>query len=376
MAQIDMGELQPKTFVSRRITGDTQFMFQFYKPCIQYYEPPSPGSGGQQATCMSETKLRRSLITALHGCPLLFGRFKIHPDLTISLDYDPENSNPPTLQFQRLPVTYSQIRAQNFAYSAATQYGLDIAIPDGSITRGRVDNSKPMLMVKVTYLGDGGVAIFSMTNHVAFDGNAMFSFIAHWAKCNRLLGQVVVVELPSELDTYATSLVTNTGKPLAHGPVEISVDATRTPAELSVANSKAVAEGSVQACVFSLSVSNIQRLKAIVEESGVLGEGEWVSSNNVVAAFISQCVARANTESQVYEAGSWTLFQALDMRRALGLPLRGLGSPLILAECQATSREISDTKSFFPVLARRVRQSLDKYSGEYLQAAMDWMNQS
>ncbi|KAJ1671426.1 hypothetical protein GGF38_000819 [Coemansia sp. RSA 25] len=371
-----MGELQPKTFVSRRITGDTQFMFQFYKPCIQYYEPPSPGSGGQQATCMSETKLRRSLITALHGCPLLFGRFKIHPDLTISLDYDPENSNPPTLQFQRLPVTYSQIRAQNFAYSAATQYGLDIAIPDGSITRGRVDNSKPMLMVKVTYLGDGGVAIFSMTNHVAFDGNAMFSFIAHWAKCNRLLGQVVVVELPSELDTYATSLVTNTGKPLAHGPVEISVDATRTPAELSVANSKAVAEGSVQACVFSLSVSNIQRLKAIVEESGVLGEGEWVSSNNVVAAFISQCVARANTESQVYEAGSWTLFQALDMRRALGLPLRGLGSPLILAECQATSREISDTKSFFPVLARRVRQSLDKYSGEYLQAAMDWMNQS
>ncbi|KAJ2744997.1 hypothetical protein GGI19_006548 [Coemansia pectinata] len=166
-----------------------------------------------------------------------------------------------------------------------------------------------MLIVKVTYLGDGGVALFSMTNHVAFDGNAMFGFIAHWARCNRLLGSV---ELPADLESYATSLVTNTNKPLVDGPVEISVDATRAPAQISVTNSKSVttADG-VQACVFTLSVTCIQQLKEQVEESGVLGDGEWVSSNNVVAAFIAQCVARANTDAQVYEAGEWAMFQAL-----------------------------------------------------------------
>ncbi|KAJ2820678.1 hypothetical protein GGI24_004417, partial [Coemansia furcata] len=100
MAKIDMGELLPKEAVSRRITGDTQFMFQFYKPCIQYYEPSALAR-----TNMSEDKLRRSLITALQGCPLLFGQFKIHPDLTISLDYDPLHCNSPTLEFQRLSVT-------------------------------------------------------------------------------------------------------------------------------------------------------------------------------------------------------------------------------------------------------------------------------
>ncbi|KAJ2431704.1 hypothetical protein GGF41_000414 [Coemansia sp. RSA 2531] len=365
MAKIDMGELLPKEAVSRRITGDTQFMFQFYKPCIQYYEPSA-----LTRTNMSEDRLRRSLISALHGCPLLFGQFKIHPDLTISLDYNPLHSNPPTLEFQRLSVTYSQLRAQSFSYSVAKQHGLDIAIPDGSITRGF---DKPMLMVKVTYLGDGGVALFSMTNHVAFDGNAMFSFIAHWARCNRLLGSV---ELPADLELYATSLVTNTNKPLVDGPVEISVDATRTPAEISVANSKSVATADgVQACVFAISVASIQQLKEQVEASEVLRDGEWVSSNNVIAAFIAQCVARANTEAQVYEAGEWTMFQSLDMRRPLGLPLRGLGSPLILAECQASAAEITDT-AMFSRLAKRIRQSVDKYTGEYLQGAMDWMNQS
>ncbi|KAJ1822783.1 hypothetical protein LPJ60_001907 [Coemansia sp. RSA 2675] len=362
MAKIDMGELLPKEPVSRRITGDTQFMFQFYKPCIHYYPPPS--------SSMSTEKLRLSLVTALQGCPLLFGRFKIHPDLTISLDYDPLNPNPPTLEFARASVTYSQLRSQSFSYAVAKQRGLDMAIPDGTITRGF---DLPMLMVKVTYLGDGGVALFSMTNHVAFDGNAMFSFIAHWARCNRLLGSV---DVPADLESYATSMVTCGNKPLVGGPVEISVDATRTPKEIAVGNSKAVgsAEG-VHACVFALPVAHIKKLKTVVEESGVLGEGEWVSSNNVVAAFIAQCVARANMEAQVYESGEWTVFQALDMRRPLGLPARGLGSPLILAECRASASEIMDSNQF-SLLARRVRGSVDKYRGEYLQGAMDWMNES
>ncbi|KAJ2485639.1 hypothetical protein IWW37_005887 [Coemansia sp. RSA 2050] len=366
MAKIDMGELLPKEPVSRRITGDTQFMFQFYKPCLHYYEP-----NAQTRASMSSDKLRLSLITALQGCPLLFGRFKIHPDLTISLDYDPLNSNPPTLEFARQSVTYSQLRSQSFSYTVAKHHDLDMAIPDGSITRGF---DKPMLMVKVTYLSDGGVALFSMTNHVAFDGNAIFSFMAHWARCNRLLGSSV--DVPSDLESYATSLVTNTNKPLARGPVEISVDATRTPAEISVANSKAVASSDgIHACVFSLPVAHVKKLKTMVEESGVLGEGEWVSSNNVVAAFIAQCVARANMESQVYESGEWTVFQSLDMRRPLGLPACGLGSPLILAECRASASEIVESGRF-SLLAKRVRESVDKYTGEYLQGAMDWMNES
>ncbi|KAJ2910633.1 hypothetical protein GGI21_000676 [Coemansia aciculifera] len=383
MARIDMGVFQPKEFVSRRITGDTQFMFQFYKPCIQYFKPSSLVSSH-----MSEAKLRQSLVRALHGCPLLFGQFNIHSDLSISLDYDPQDSNPPTLEFQRVSVGYAQLQAQNFAYSAATRYGLDIAIPDGTIRKRKsqeLDSMLPLLMVKVSYLSDGGVALFSMTNHVAFDGNAMFSFIAHWAKCNRsLLGaQGAVVDLPSDLESYAESVVTNTGKPLVPGPVEISVDATRTPSEISVANSKSVASADgMQACVFAIPTRNLQQLKTRVEESVVVGAAaaaatnqQRVSSNSVLTAFIAQCVARANTESQVYETGSWTVFQALDMRRPLGLAQRGLGSPLILAECQATNTEITAGEGL-EELARRVRKSVDKYSGEYCQAAMDWMNQS
>ncbi|KAJ2743187.1 hypothetical protein GGI20_003933 [Coemansia sp. BCRC 34301] len=349
---IDMGAHQPSEYVSRRITGDTQFMFQFYKPCIQYY-----ATGGN--TAMSEPRLRQSLIQALHGCPLLFGRFKIHPSLSVSLDYDPENSNPPTLEFQKVALGFTQLRAENFAYAMATRHGLDMKIPDGSIGRGK---DLPMLMVKVSYLVDGGVVLFSMTNHVAFDGNAMFSFLAHWARCNR---QMDSPQVPGSLQTYATSLVTPSDRKVTKGPVEISVDASRTPAEILQANSKVVGEG-LQACVFSISVDNVKKLVDMV------GTDMWVSSNNAVAGFIMQCVARANTESMVYEPGDWTLFQALDMRRPLGLTPHGLGSPLILAECHAINSEISDPQKF-PEIARRVRTSLAKYTGEYLQSAMDWM---
>ncbi|KAI8318260.1 hypothetical protein GQ54DRAFT_300561 [Martensiomyces pterosporus] len=368
--RIDMGEFLPKEAVSRRITGDTQFMFQFYKPCIHFYEP-----GSLSSICMSQDRLRRSLIVALHSCPLLLGKLKVQPDLTISVEYSPTDCNPPTLEFQRIPATFADFKAHGFAYSLAKKHSLDIPIPDGAITR---DFDKPMLMVKVSYLGDGGIALFSMTNHVAFDGNAMFSVIAHWAKCNRILQphqMQASVALPRELQVYATSLITNTENEPEMGPVEISVDASRSPRELALSITKSVPVEDISACVFSIGLDSVSVLKEQVERSGVLGAGEWVSTNNVLVAFIVQCVARANTDSQVYEAGSWTVFQSLDMRKPLGLPLHGLGSPLILAECQTTLDEIARPECM-PAIAKRVRRCVDKYTSEYLQNAMDWVNYS
>ncbi|KAJ2850515.1 hypothetical protein IWW36_001833 [Coemansia brasiliensis] len=369
--RVDMGEYLPKEAVSRRITGDTQFMFQFYKPCFQFYKP-----GDLVNRYMTRDNLKQSLIVALHECPLLLGRFKIHDDLSLSLEYDPNNTNTPTLEFQATDLTYSELETRGFAYSLARQYKMDLPIPDGTISR---DFDQPMLMVKVTYFTGGGVALFAMTNHVAFDGNAMFSFIAHWARCNQQMlvqqRQQQSIELPPDLKVYDTSLISNTNNEPAEGPVEISVDATKTPTEIITSITRMVARSNICANVFSIKTSSLSKLKQQVADSGILDQGEWVSSNNVLASFIAQRIAQANMEGQVYEVGSWKIFQALDMRRPLNLPLHGLGSPIILAECHASYSEIT-TPNDFPLLAKRIRQSIDRYTGEYLQSSMDWMNAS
>ncbi|KAJ1963723.1 hypothetical protein GGI12_001886 [Dipsacomyces acuminosporus] len=293
----------------------------------------------------------------------------------INLEYSPDDYNPPTLEFQRVPATFEEFKTGRFAYSLARKYNLDIPIPDGALTK---DSDLPLLMIKVTYLADGGIALFSMTNHVAFDGNAMFSFIAHWAACNRMPQSQhlhTAAASPRNLQVFATSLVASTGNEPKHGPAEISVDASRSSRELAMSITKAVPIEDISACVFSISTESVKALKEQVEKSGVLDRGQWVSSNNALTAFIAQCVARANTESQVYDAGSWTVFQSMDMRRQLGLSLNGLGSPLILAECQAALDEVM-APDCLPALAKRVRKCVDKYTPEYLQDAMDWISYS
>ncbi|KAJ2233261.1 hypothetical protein IWW45_004324 [Coemansia sp. RSA 485] len=363
--RIDMGNMLPKEPASRRITGDTQFMFQFYKPCIQYYAP-SP----QISVFMRQTRLQNSLIVALHGCPLLFGNFSIKPDSSIYLEYTPDKPNSPTVEFQNISVTYAEMKSGGFSYSLAKRHQLDMAIPDGAITK---TFDKPMLMIKISYLADGGVAIFNMSNHVAFDGNAIFSFIAHWAKCNSRPQSQLITDLPAELESYETSMVTNTSNVPTHGPIEISVDASMTPQELIVKTTKSVNPEDIRACVFEISTEKVSQLKQLVVGSGVLKQDEYVSSNSVLTAFIAQCVAKANTEGQIYDIGNWTVFQSLDMRRPMGLPLGGLGSPIILAEYQAPLNEVMDFGKL-PELARNVRKTVDRYSKEYLQNSMDWMN--
>ncbi|KAJ1662843.1 hypothetical protein IW140_005552 [Coemansia sp. RSA 1813] len=372
---VDMGNFLPSLPAKRRITGDTQFMFQFYKPCIHFYAPNE-----HIATYMSKDMLYQSLVVALHGCPLLFGRLKVHDkDKSVWLEYSPSDSNPPTLEFQTVDITYGELAQRNFAYSVARQHRIDMAIPDGTICSDAKHKDKPMLMIKVNYLADGGIAVFSMSNHVAFDGNAVFSFLAHWASCNRRIDELQTdthkMEIPHDLQVYATSLVTNTSNGAVNArPAEISVAADKSAQEIGALINKSIppSEGT-RACVFSISTESLAQLHGKVKNSGVLGPSEWVSSNNVLAAFVGQCVARASTEAQTYATGDWTVFQTMDMRRALGLSLQGLGSPLMLAECQMTFAEISSPAEL-PFIAKRVRQSINKYTGEYLQNAMDWMH--
>ncbi|KAJ2547940.1 hypothetical protein EV175_005027, partial [Coemansia sp. RSA 1933] len=365
---IDMGDFLPATPAKRRVTGDTQFMFQFYKPCMHFYAPNE-----HTATCMDQDQLRQGLVVALQGCPLLFGRLKIHQDKSVWLEYDPTDSNPPTIEFQHIDTTYAHMQQHGFAYPEARKQGMVMAIPDGMVRAN--EPTKPMLMIKVSYLADGGVAIFSMSNHVAFDGNAVFSFLAHWATCTRRIGYSDKTVVPHELQAYATSLVTSTTSTdeKEEGPIEISVAADKTPQEIGALTNKPIGPEGSQACVFSMTLEGVGRLAHAVRESGVLAADEWVSSNNVVAAFVGQCVARASMQAQTYAAGDWTVFQSMDMRRPLGLSLQGLGSPLILAQCQMTYAEIENGAKF-PVIAKRVRQSINKYTGAYLQRAMDWMH--
>ncbi|KAJ2667357.1 hypothetical protein IW148_000052 [Coemansia sp. RSA 1199] len=366
--RIDMGDQLPTEAVSRHITNDTQFMFQFYKPCFQFYAP-SPRIDEH----MSPHRLQQSLIIALRSCPLLLGRFVVHTDQTILHSYDPQNPNLPTLEFQSTELTFSELVEQAFAYSVCQRHNMDLTIPDGAIRRS--NDEQPMLMVKVTYLRDGGVVMFAMTNHVAFDGNAMFSFLAYWAQCNAGHG----VELPVDLQPVSNKILTDadqtsdTSTDTAQSPAEISVDATRSPAEIATTITRAVSRDTMVPCVYSISTQNLRKLKQRVEASGELQEGEWVSSNNVLTALVAQCVARANMRAHVYEHGPWNVFQALDMRRPLGLPLRGLGSPIILAECNASADHVLHP-DHLPALARSVRMSVDTYTPEYLRNAMHWMH--
>ncbi|KAJ2396458.1 hypothetical protein GGI23_003909 [Coemansia sp. RSA 2559] len=367
---IDMGGFLPATPAKRRVTGDTQFMFQFYKPCIHFYAPNE-----RTALCMSEDALYQSLVAALRECPLLFGRLKVHDeDKSVWLEYDPADSNPPTIEFQYLDTTYEYLEQHKFAYSAAQQRGIDMPMPDGTIFCG--EHGKPMLMVKVSYLADGGVAIFSMSHHVAFDGNAVFSFLSHWATCTRRIRdlQADKMAVPSDLQVFSTSLVSNTENSPTEGPAEISVAPDKSPQEIRAMTNRLPSLEGTQACVFSISTDSLAQLHSLVKNSGVLAPDEWVSSNNVLAAFVGQCVARASTEAHVYAAGDWMIFQAMDMRRPLGLALQGLGSPLMLAQCQMSYAEIEGLPTQFAFVAKRVRQSINKYTGAYLQQAMDWMH--
>ncbi|KAJ1720449.1 hypothetical protein LPJ53_004915, partial [Coemansia erecta] len=191
--RIDMGDMLPKEAATRRITGDTQFMFQFYKPCIQFYAPTAHTS-----VFMRQERLQSSIKVALHSCPLLFGRFVVQRDLSVELAYDPQAPNSPTIEFQHVRATYSELQAGGFAYSQAKAHKIDMDIPDGAISRGF---GRPMLMVKVSYLADGGVAVFNMSHHVAFDGNAIFSFMAHWARCNSRPQSQLMVQLPDDLQS-------------------------------------------------------------------------------------------------------------------------------------------------------------------------------
>ncbi|KAJ2654546.1 hypothetical protein IWW48_006037 [Coemansia sp. RSA 1200] len=402
---IEMGDLLPASATKRRITGDTQFMFQFYKPCIHFYAPSE-----HTATYMSKDMLYQSLVVALHGCPLLFGRIKVNDqDKSVWIEYDPGDCNLPTLEFQQLDATtYEYFKQEGFSYSAARSKGLDMPIPDGTISAAS-DSLKqkrrklPMLMVKVSYLADGGVAIFNMSNHVAFDGNAVFSFLTHWAECNRRIGSgelqadaMCKLAIPRELQTYATSLVDTTAdtdddskgdSSMDHnsiweeGPAEISVSATKTPEEIKALINRRVPDGErIRSCVFSLPLAKLSALCQQVRDSGMVGPDERVSTNSVLTAFVCQCIARASTESQTYAAGDWTVFQTMDMRRALGLPPGGLGSPVILAECQTTYAEMAGTPTsnplHFAAIAKRIRQSINKYSRGYLQQGMRWMNRA
>ncbi|KAJ2516466.1 hypothetical protein H4217_004565 [Coemansia sp. RSA 1939] len=403
---IDMGYLLPASATKCRITGDTQFMFQFYKPCIHFYAPSE-----HTATYMSKDMLYQSLVVALHGCPLLFGRIKANGrDKSVWIEYDPGDCNLPTLEFQHLDTTtYEYFKQEGFSYSAARDKGLAMPIPNGTISAAseglKQRRKQPMLMVKVSYLADGGVAIFNMSNHVAFDGNAVFSFLAHWAECNRRIGSgelqadaMCKLAIPRELQTYATSLVDTAAdtddndsrgdSPMDHnsiweeeGPAEISVSATKTPEEIKALINKRVPDGErIRSCVFSLPLAKLSALSQQVRNSGMVGPNERVSTNSVLTAFVCQCIARASTEAQTYAAGDWTVFQTMDMRRALGLPPGGLGSPVILAECQATYAEMAATPAsnplHFALVAKRIRQSINKYSRDYLQHGMRWMNRA
>ncbi|PIA13634.1 hypothetical protein COEREDRAFT_94440 [Coemansia reversa NRRL 1564] len=364
-----MGSHLPQSAASREITGDTQFMFQFYKPCFQFYAP------NEKILSMSTDNLQRSLIAALQGCPLLFGRLTVQKDKSISLEYDPKNINSPIMETQSVETTYADLMESGFSYALARKLGLDMPIPDGSISQAR---DTPMLMIKVSYLNDGGVAVFSMSNHVAFDGNAVFSFLAHWAKCNREMAQqqesgIVAVAPPPELQISKASPESSITKALDNAPAEIAVDATKSPAEISAALTRK--SGKVCTSVFSIPVICVAQLKQQVVESSVLGEGQWVSTNSVLAAFLAQHLGRANVAGGVFEAGDWTVFQSMDMRRPLGQPLHGLGSPVMLAEYHASYNEIVDD-SQLPKLALCVRESIGKYSGEHLRQVMNWMNSS
>ncbi|KAJ2312785.1 hypothetical protein IWW52_001508 [Coemansia sp. RSA 2704] len=365
MMRVDMGEHLPREAVSYSVTNSTQYMYGIFKVYFQYYRP-SP----QIAESMSKDALQQSLVALLRGCPLAFARLKIRPDRSICLDYDPENSNNPVLEFHHAAVSYAELEARGFLLADANRYGLDLPPLDGTITESF---DQPLLLFKVSYLSDGGVALFSSRHHVLFDGNALFSFVSNWAHYNRMLLQQPDTKL-SELPPYQVSIAKGNGRAATFKPAEISMDTLISSSELKQSVSRIFRPPDAARCVFRIAIADVRRLKQQVADSGVLDKGEWVSSNNALAAFIAQCIARAYTSAGIYEqVPSWSVYHSLDMRRLLDLPLRGIGSPLILTDCPVPTEELADAEKL-PHLTVRIRRNIQKYTADYLRGSLNWID--
>ncbi|KAJ2817624.1 hypothetical protein IWW50_006104 [Coemansia erecta] len=362
--RIDMGEHLPKDAVSWKVTNSTQFMLPFYKPVIQYFKP-TPSN----AACMSQDVLRRSLVAVLCNFPLVFARVVVQPDRSLILDYNPMKSNNPVLEFHEASVSYKELQSRGFLLSDTTKYNLDTPVLDGTFTESY---EEPLLILKVSFLSDGGIALFSTRHHVLFDGTSVFSFVSHWAHCNRMLLQKQATP-PLEMALPGGSGDGASFDAASFSPLELTVDTARMPKEIDAALKRVVDPQVKRTCVFSIATAEIKRLKQQTMESGILGQGKWVSSNNVLTAFLAQHVTRANMDAGTYERGPWTVFHALDMRRPLNLPRRGIGSPLFTTECLVPYEELLDA-AYVPQIAQRIRNSVDRCTTEYLQDSMDWID--
>ncbi|KAJ2199020.1 hypothetical protein IW139_003215 [Coemansia sp. RSA 353] len=356
--RIDMGGHLPKEAVSWTATTSTLFMLPLYKPVIQFYKP-SPLND----MCMSRDVLRQSLIAVLSKCPLVFARVTAQPDRSLVLEYNPENSNNPVLEFNNATVSYADLETRGFRLSDVSSNGLNMPVEDGMFTESF---ESPLLKFKVSFLSDGGIALYSTRHHVLFDGNALFSFVSNWARCTRMLAQNQV-PIPPEMSLV--QCLNKTGSPK---PAEITVDTTQAFSGIVAAIKHAMDPNNMRSCVFSIAASEIKRLKQQTMDSGLLLQGEWVSSNNVLTAFIAHHITRANMDACVYERGPWVVYNSLDMRRLLGLPLRGIGSPLFTVNCLVSYDELMDAKHIFQV-AYRVRKCVERCTNGYLQDANDWI---
>ncbi|KAJ2155974.1 hypothetical protein GGF46_005487 [Coemansia sp. RSA 552] len=311
-----------------------------------------------------------SLAFALRDCPLVFSRPKIHGDKSVWLEYDPNDPNWPVIEFQDTELTYGELEACGFAESLVKKYHLDMPLLDSRVT---ASFDSPLLLFKASYLGDGGVALFSMRNHILLDGNSAFSFISHWAKCHRALSDT---SSQPAIEAMPMALIGETDCAPFSSLTEISMDATRSPGDIAASRLRVLGPGDKCEWVFRIDMADLRRMKQDVMGRGTLfNEGEWVSSNNVLAAFIAQCVGRASIKGNAYEEGPWIVSLALDMRHKLGLPLRGLGTPIHFTEHRLSNAELVDPAEL-PLLAKSLRQSIDRCSREYLQKAMAWIDVS
>jgi hypothetical protein len=249
-------------------------------------------------------------------------------------------------------VTLTQLDEQQWSH-AATPAGLEpgVLFPP--------KNDVPVMQVKVTYTVDGGTVIGVGLFHTVLDGRACAELLQAWSAVCR--GEEIGFTPCADRSVLRVQKDVDKGE---HPEYKYVVPQPPVPFTLPGMTVK----------ILYLSDQQLHALKD--DAMRKLPEGEWVSSNDVLCAWLWRCVTRARIACMNISLDSTVAFgMACDGRPRLEPPIAdgyiGCANFYIYASC--TTKELIQPGGLARA-AQIVRKAVDRMDHTHIQSALKWVD--
>ncbi|ORX67288.1 hypothetical protein DL89DRAFT_324633 [Linderina pennispora] len=268
--------------------------------------------------------LKKSLYKTLADFPFLLADITTDNCGRGYLTVNADSLNLPDLQCSTSQITYGELKAQKFAWSAWPKNTVTAEFLAERDAHGRLK----MVHINIVRLADNsGLILFANVHHYAIDAKGSFEFLNQWARnCAQM--QVIMESLP---EVRRQGSLTTRGifrersilaTLLAHIPMDKYVSSAIS----------ALGDGTTQGHIFRIMRTTLDTLRADLQE--FVPEGTRISDNDMIVALVSKTIGQSQNEackrSWLGAAGAklasvlgWTTDQpvelAVDTRRHLGI---------------------------------------------------------